>query len=298
MFVGMAVWVLLLDRSTDGAPPAWAGWAWPDVLLTTAAAYCLSGMAGFVWGILLYQWELRGRPPVHPLTRNLGSASWRMLACIVAVYAFALGPYRLSTAALPLGAAPGGWLATGVLVGLVFGPGLLALTILLGGVVNDPFRWEGAQVEFFAPRVGGRAGPAGAVVGMLLLVVVLGPCAEELLFRGVVYPGLRNELGAWAAVPLSGLIFGLFHRHTGWSVVAVATLFGMVFALLAEGSGSLWPGILAHVLINCKIIAAYFGAFRAPVDHPPEVASDGAEVGQSEPASARDPAPDIGSGCS
>jgi membrane protease YdiL (CAAX protease family) len=57
---------------------------------------------------------------------------------------------------------------------------------------------------------------------MLLLVVILGPCAEELLFRGVVYPGLRNELGAWAAVPLSGLIFGLFHRYAGWPVVVGA----------------------------------------------------------------------------
>ena len=39
--------------------------------------------------------------------------------------------------------------------------------------------------------------------------VFLAPCAEEVLFRGVVYPGLRNALGPWLAVALSAVLFGL-----------------------------------------------------------------------------------------
>jgi membrane protease YdiL (CAAX protease family) len=90
---------------------------------------------------------------------------------------------------------------------------------------------------------------------------------EELLFRGVVYTGLRNELGAWFAVPVSALIFGLFHHEVGWTPVVFATAIGMAFALLVEASGSLWPAVLAHMLVNSKVIAAYVRLFRDPVTH-------------------------------
>jgi membrane protease YdiL (CAAX protease family) len=129
---------------------------------------------------------------------------------------------------------------------------------------------------------------------MLLLVVVLGPVAEELLFRGVLYPGLRNELGPWAAVPLSGLIFGFFHRYAGWPAVVGTAVFGMGFALLAEGSGSLWPGMVAHILGNANYATAYLRVFRMPVDPPPSVEPSAA--GLAEPSAASDPARDSGPG--
>jgi membrane protease YdiL (CAAX protease family) len=123
---------------------------------------------------------------------------------------------------------------------------------------------ESRQIDFFAPRADGRGRPWAAVAGMLLLGIALGPCVEELLFRGVVYAGLRNELGVWAAVPLSALLFGLFHLEAGWTAVAVTTGMGAAFALLVEGSGSLWPAVLAHVLINTKMIAAFVRSLREP----------------------------------
>jgi membrane protease YdiL (CAAX protease family) len=141
------------------------------------------------------------------------------------------------------------------------------LGILVGRLTNDPLRMEGHQADFVAPRADGRARPRAAVAGMLLLSVALSPCVEELLFRGVVYPGLRNELGVWVAVPLSALIFGLFHLESGWAPVVFATTTGVAFALLVQCSGSLWPAMLAHVLVNSKVIAAYLRSFRAPIAH-------------------------------
>ena len=67
------------------------------------------------------------------------------------------------------------------------------------------------------------------------------------------------------AVPLSALIFGLFHHGFGWGSVLCATAIGVAFALLVEGSGSLWPAMLAHMLFNSKLIAVYVRSFRAPV---------------------------------
>jgi membrane protease YdiL (CAAX protease family) len=271
MFAGMAVWILLLNPRPPDAAPAWSGWHGRDVLLCVAAAYCLRGMTQYVWAILLYQRELRGGPAVSPLTRNLGDASWQLLALLVTVTAFALAPYRLDADALGLTPVSLGWLAAGLALGLVGGPGLLLLAVLLGRWTNDPLRLESPQIDFLAPR--GRAQPRTAVAGMLIVAVVLGPCVEEALFRGVVYPGLRNELGVWVAVPLSAVIFGLFHHQAGWAAMGFTTGIGVALALLVETSGSLAPAMVAHVLINSKLIAAYVRSFRAPVK--PEVEAAG-----------------------
>jgi membrane protease YdiL (CAAX protease family) len=64
-------------------------------------------------------------------------------------------------------------------------------------------------------------------------------------------------------VLVSGALFGLAHRAFGWTAVWVSAVMGIVFALLVEGSGSLWPAVVAHVLINSKIVAAFVGPFRA-----------------------------------
>jgi membrane protease YdiL (CAAX protease family) len=267
MFAGMALWTLLLNPVPVGGPSSWPGWRVRDVLLTVTAAYCLRAMAQYVWTILLYQWELQGRPPVSPLTRNLGNASWQLLACLLTVNAFALAPYGLGADSLGLGPVTVGWLATGLALGILAGPGALLAGVLLGRLTNDPLRMESRQIDFLAPRANGRAQAPAAVAGMVLVSVVLAPCVEELLFRGVVYPGLRNGWGVWVAVLLSALIFGLFHRDSGWLPVAFATALGMAFALLVECSGSLWSAMLAHVLVNSKLMAAYVPSFRAPAAH-------------------------------
>jgi membrane protease YdiL (CAAX protease family) len=265
MFAGMALWTLVLDPRPNGAPESWGGWSGRDVLLTLAAAYCLRGMAQYVWTIVLYQRELRGRPPVSRLARNLGSVCWQVLACVAAVGAFALAPYRLGAGALGLVPASAGWLAAGAAVGLLGGPGGLLAVALLCRLARDPLRFEGRQVDFFAPPEDGRPRPPAAVAGMLVLVLVLGPFAEELLFRGVVYAGLRNELGTWPAVLLSALVFGLAHLEFGRAAAAFTAVMGVAFALLVEGSGSLWPAVLAHVLVNSKMIVAYAQRPRDPV---------------------------------
>lgn len=83
--------------------------------------------------------------------------------------------------------------------------------------------------------------------------------SEELLFRGFMQSAtllLASALvPAAAAGPVSivgpALLFGLCHRAQGPTGVATATLVGLVFGcwFLALGQ-TLWPLILAHVLIN------------------------------------------------
>ena len=54
------------------------------------------------------------------------------------------------------------------------------------------------------------------------------------------------------------LLFGLVHvlpRRSLWIYPLFATLAGLLFGLLREGTQSLWPCILAHVAVNVLNLA-------------------------------------------
>jgi membrane protease YdiL (CAAX protease family) len=53
-----------------------------------------------------------------------------------------------------------------------------------------------------------------------------------------------------AAALVSGLIFGALHATTGITAVPPLMVFGVILALLYEKTGSIWPGILLHMLNN------------------------------------------------
>lgn len=67
---------------------------------------------------------------------------------------------------------------------------------------------------------------------MLLLVVVVGPIAEELLFRGVIYGGLRTCFPVDVSALVSALIFGIYHKNIVQGLYAAA--FGIILAYIFE----------------------------------------------------------------
>ncbi|MQA12968.1 MAG: CPBP family intramembrane metalloprotease [Pseudonocardiaceae bacterium] len=94
------------------------------------------------------------------------------------------------------------------------------------------------------------SGSVAGLVGMLALGSVLVPLGEELLFRGVIYGGLRRY-GVVVATLGSAAVFGLAH---GISVVlAGAVVVGVITALVYEWSRSIWPAVVAHGVNNAII---------------------------------------------
>ena len=83
---------------------------------------------------------------------------------------------------------------------------------------------------------------------MILLIGVVGPVCEEVVFRGYVYQSLRRSGSVAGSVLLSGLFFGLMHMNLNQA--SYAFFIGVFFALLTRAAGSLWPAILAHVSFN------------------------------------------------
>ena len=90
----------------------------------------------------------------------------------------------------------------------------------------------------------------GAVPVQILLIVIAAPISEEVCFRGFLFGGLRERLPRLAAALISGLVFGGLHATTGISAVPPLIFFGFILALLYEKTGSIWPGILLHMLNN------------------------------------------------
>jgi len=87
------------------------------------------------------------------------------------------------------------------------------------------------------------------IIILLLLPVVV----EEIVFRGVLYPFLKERWGVSWGILLSSLIFAIFHFWSGISLL-LPFLGGIVFAFLREKSGSLLAPIIFHSIGNLEFI--------------------------------------------
>jgi membrane protease YdiL (CAAX protease family) len=72
--------------------------------------------------------------------------------------------------------------------------------------------------------------------------------AEELFFRGMIYPVMRRRWSAGWAIVLNAGVFALVH----FIPLLMPSLFyvGLLLAWVRERSNSVIPGILMHMLQN------------------------------------------------
>jgi uncharacterized protein len=97
---------------------------------------------------------------------------------------------------------------------------------------------------------------SGILLAMLSSVIV-SPVYEEILYRGFLYPTIRNTFGIKKAILLSSLIFSLVHLPS-LDILPVNFINGIVFALLYERTNSIYVPIIAHALFNfCLITLVY-----------------------------------------
>jgi uncharacterized protein len=87
-------------------------------------------------------------------------------------------------------------------------------------------------------------------IGVALLVVVIAPIIEEILFRGFLLHRWSLKWGTQRAILASSLAFGVLHAD-----VLGHTVFGVVMCLLYVRSGTLRLPIAAHMLNNGLAVA-------------------------------------------
>jgi membrane protease YdiL (CAAX protease family) len=90
-----------------------------------------------------------------------------------------------------------------------------------------------------------------AAIGGAFVICVAAPIAEELLFRGLLFPSLRGRIGTVAAALVTGLTFGGVHA-VGSPVAAlpVLALFGVLLCVLYLQTRSLLPCMVVHSINN------------------------------------------------
>ncbi|MBN2047308.1 MAG: CPBP family intramembrane metalloprotease [Anaerolineaceae bacterium] len=92
----------------------------------------------------------------------------------------------------------------------------------------------------------GRAQMVGAwdILGLFTLSALFNTLlGEELLFRGLLLPRMNKVFGKWDWVA-NGVLFGLYHIHQPWSMVALGGL--LFFAFPTKRFRCAWFGIIAH----------------------------------------------------
>lgn len=85
---------------------------------------------------------------------------------------------------------------------------------------------------------------------------LIGPIAEELYFRGILYSFLRKS-GVFIAMGTTTLIFALFH-FSGNNLPIIQIVGGLVFAASFEYSKSLITPIIIHCFGNLAIFSVSF----------------------------------------
>jgi membrane protease YdiL (CAAX protease family) len=146
------------------------------------------------------------------------------------------------------------WLAAGIGFQIATTIALLPVTVVYGDedaqeVVQQFEDAQGLQVVLFS-----------------LVVVIVAPLAEELLFRGALLRALQRRMSPAWAIGLSAAIFALVHPLTSptiGSVMAVPALLalGLLSAGLAVRTGNLSASILLHAGFNLltAIVVSFSG---------------------------------------
>jgi membrane protease YdiL (CAAX protease family) len=94
-------------------------------------------------------------------------------------------------------------------------------------------------------------GEGGKNVTWLLLVavVVMGPLAEEILFRGLLFGALRKRFSAYWTVIITAALFAFVHLQLAFFLPLFA--FGLLLGWLRQRSGNLALPCLLHCINNC-----------------------------------------------
>lgn len=118
--------------------------------------------------------------------------------------------------------------------------------------------------------------PPARVVLFVAVNTALVGLSEELMFRGVLYAGLRQRLALWPAMLLSSALFGAVHAlnvfTTGQLEMALlqsacAFLQGFGYLAIRLRTGSVWPMVLVHALWDFSLMIGLL-APRAPGETP------------------------------
>lgn len=140
---------------------------------------------------------------------------------------------------------------------LLLALGALVLLIQLGVMQNRYVPTPAGMEEFFN-ELFSQGTQNWGVLGVLFAIAISPAICEEILFRGVILSGLRQSIPRLAVVLLVGLMFGAFHMSL--HRLLPTAIIGVLLTYTCLRTGSIFPGMLMHAIINGTSVLIATGA--------------------------------------
>ncbi|MGH8023684.1 MAG: lysostaphin resistance A-like protein [Limisphaerales bacterium] len=137
----------------------------------------------------------------------------------------------------------------GVIKGFVIGSFFALIPLLLDALYpSHPIRNQ-RTIESGEPVIHMLATPGVQQVLACIVVALLAPISEEMMFRGVFYGGLRKSFGpVWAAMVTTGIFVAIHYPEfiyaPDWIFIFIAGAFGLLWCRLHWNA--IGPAIAAH----------------------------------------------------
>jgi uncharacterized protein len=227
--------------------PAWAvADVFRAVIIFVFAGYVFAFIQAFASGIF----------PVlrNPNLRMVSETASMNIAGIGVIWFFVFRKYSQGASAIGFARASGVKIVltavTGYLAIIPVFTGITVLTFFFIRAINyePPLQ---PIVEVFMEEKG-----AGVLWMSTLFAAIFGPIAEEVFFRGFMYPAVKKKWGVIAGILGTSVIFSLLHAHIVGFLPILAL--GVLLAYLYEKTGSLLVPMAVHMMHNMGMVVMVF----------------------------------------
>lgn len=194
------------------------------------------------------------------LMATVGLLAVQTAAILLTIRALAIRKHGLSWADLGLRPVDRRWYGRAVATGVFLVPAVGVINFILARIQGAPF--ENPQVLAIAPAGFSWAG----LIVMVLVAGVVVPVSEEIAFRGLFFPWLRERIGLIAGVAISALLFASLHGVV--QLIPALAVVGAALAVLYHRCGSIYPVMLAHGTFNTIMVISLYSALAASAGAP------------------------------
>jgi membrane protease YdiL (CAAX protease family) len=240
---GIAIWGRQ-RRGPRGPDPASARWAW--VLVPIAVAPAIGIGTAFASCTTTGGWSI-GTALLGLIAQGLAmlGLGWVVLRALRSELDARMGPQLSTGRAARLAV---------LYIASAMARAAIALYVLMTLVPSLQQARDPAVNALFE----GTTSPLGRVL-MVSAAVVLAPLAEEIVFRGILLPGLARHMKTQTALIISAALFGLFHVPSHGIGAIMPGLLGLVFGWARLRTGSLAAPVLLHMANNLLVTLLAWG---------------------------------------
>lgn len=178
--------------------------------------------------------------PLGILATSLVAGSWTLIAVAGVLY------WRLGAVLAPLRLRikPGNGAMMLALVGGFLGA-------IMATVLHETFSTGDSMMARLSSTNSG-------LLAVSVIAIAL-PVVEEVYYRGLVFGALRSRLPGAGAIAIVSLWFAAVHASQvagDWIALPIIAAMGLFWTVLRERTGSLWPGLVSHLLYNGTLIVS------------------------------------------